>query len=205
MPSTAVEAHFGYPGRLSGSSDTSVGRLASHYVSSAQVQPLWTRPGETVGSLSGLSYLPNRNQSFMDKFPDIFLWVVLPLLLILPTAVYAETVRCATELSRICDPSQACTSNTTILPAIEYFIELRNEQGTATIAKKVGGKKMASWKADFASDADSMGQAYSMQTGPDNTFNLSRSLNTFSFRFPVQIGIVRWERHELGTCSLEAP
>jgi hypothetical protein len=141
----------------------------------------------------------------MDKFPDIFLWVVLPLLLILPTAVYAETVRCATELSRICDPSQACTSNTTILPAIEYFIELRNEQGTATIAKKVGGKKMASWKADFASDADSMGQAYSMQTGPDNTFNLSRSLNTFSFRFPVQIGIVRWERHELGTCSLEAP
>jgi hypothetical protein len=161
--------------------------------------------GETVGSLSGLSYLPNRNQSFMDKFPDIFLWVVLPLLLILPVAAYAETVRCATELSRICDPSQACTSNTTILPAIEYFIELRHGQGTATIAKKVGGKRMASWKATFASDADSTEQAYSMQTGPGSTFNLSRSLNTFSYTFLVQIGNVRSERRELGTCSLETP
>lgn len=141
----------------------------------------------------------------MDKFPDIFLWLVLPLLLILPIAVYAETVRCATELSRLCDPSQACTSNTTILPAIEYFIELRSEQGTAKIAKKVGGKRMASWKADFASDADATEQVYSMHAGPDNTFNLSKSLNTFSYTFPTQMGNVRWERHELGTCSLEAP
>jgi len=142
----------------------------------------------------------------MDKFPDIFLWFVLPLLLlILPTAVYAATVRCTTELSRICDPSQACTSNTTILPAIEYFIELRNEQATATIAKKVGGKRMANWKANVASDADSTGQAYSMQTSPDNTFTLSRSLNTFSYTVLVQVGNVRWERRELGTCSLETP
>jgi hypothetical protein len=170
------------------------------------VQPSRSFPArETAGLLSGLSYSSKRNQSFMDKFSDIFLWVVLPLLLILPIAVTAGTVRCATELSRLCDPSQACTSNATILPAIEYFIEIGNEPGTATIAKQVGGKKAAQWKADFASDADGTEQAYSMQTGADNTFTLSRSLNTFSHTFPVQIGKARWERRELGTCSLEAP
>lgn len=161
--------------------------------------------GETAGSPVGLSYLPNRNHSFMEKFPDIFLWVVLPLVLILPIAVYAKTVRCATELSRICDLSQACTSNTTILPAVEYFIDLRHEQGTATIAKKVGGKRMASWEVNFAFDADGTGQTYSMQTGPNQIFNLSKSLNTFSYAFPAQIGNVHWEQRELGTCSPETP
>lgn len=60
--------------------------------------------GETARSLVGLSYLPNRNYPFMEKSLDIFLWVVLPLVLIFPIAVYAKTTRFATELSRMCDP-----------------------------------------------------------------------------------------------------
>lgn len=141
----------------------------------------------------------------MEKFPDIFLWVILPLLMILPIAVYAETVRCATELSRVCDPSQACTSNSDLVPAIEYFIELRNDQSTARIAKKVGGKRVASWKAGFTPDADGTRLVYSVQTDPSNTFSLSESFNTFSHRFPILVGGVHWERYELGTCSVEAP
>jgi len=204
MPSTAIQAHVGPPGRRAPPASVAAALKCAPSARHKCHDRGRTRR-ETAGLFSGLSYPLHRNRSFMDKFPDIFLWVVLPLLLMLPIVVYAETVRCATELSRICDPSQACTSNTTILPAIEYFIDLRHEQGTATIAKRVGGKKLASWKADFASDANSTGQAYSMQTGPDNTFSLSRSLNTFSYAFPVQIGNVHWERRELGTCALATP
>lgn len=141
----------------------------------------------------------------MDKFPDIFLWVVLPMLLILPVAVYAETVRCVTELSRVCDPSQACTSSSDVLPATEYFIELRHDQSTARIAKKVGGKRVGSWKAGFTPDADGTRPVYSMQTDPGKTFSLSESFNTFSYRFPILVGGARWEQYELGTCSVEAP
>lgn len=139
----------------------------------------------------------------MDKFPDIFLWVILPLLLILPIAVYAETVRCATEVSRVCDPSQACTSRPDVLPTTEYSIELRNDQSTARIVKKVGGKRVASWKGAFASDADGSRLVYAMQSDPSNTFSLSESFNTFSHRFPILVGGVRWEQYELGTCSVE--
>lgn len=141
----------------------------------------------------------------MDKFPDIFIWIILPLLLILPLAVYAQTVHCATELRRMCDPSQACTSTSDIQPAVDYLIDLGNEPGTVRIAKNIGGKKAASWKADAASDADSMKKIYSVPTDPAATFSLSRSLNTFSHAFPVMVGNARWEQHEVGTCSVVAP
>lgn len=141
----------------------------------------------------------------MEKFPDIFLWVVLPMLLILPAAVYAETVRCATELSRVCDPSQACTSSSDVLPSTEYFIELRHDQSTARIAKKVGGKRVASWKSSYTPDAEGARVVYSMQTDPGKTFSLSESFNTFSYRFPVLVGGARLEKYELGTCSVETP
>lgn len=160
---------------------------------------------ETAACLHGLSCLLHCSESFVDKFSDIFLWVILPLLMILPIAVYAETVRCATELSRVCDPSQQCTSSSDLGPAIEYFIELRNEQSTARIAKKVGGKKVASWKASVTANADGTRLDYSMQTDPGNTFSLSESFNTFSYRFPILVGGVRWEQYELGTCSVETP
>lgn len=141
----------------------------------------------------------------MDKFSDIILWVILPLLLILPIAVYAETVRCATELKRLCDPSQACTATPDILPAIEYFIDLQNEQSMVKIARKVGGKRVTSWKAGFTSGADGVSNVYSMLTDSTHTFALSKSFNTFSYKFPIVIGGARWEQHEVGTCSVETP
>lgn len=141
----------------------------------------------------------------MDKFPDIFLWIILPLLLILPLAVYAQTVHCATELRRICDPSQACTSTSDILPAVEYFIDLRNEHNTVRIAKNIGGKRVESWKAGSASEADSMKNVYPTLTDPRATFSLSKSFNTFSYEFPILVGGVRWEQREVGTCSVVTP
>jgi hypothetical protein len=141
----------------------------------------------------------------MDKFPDIFLWIILPLALILPLAVYAQTVHCATELRRVCDPSQACTSTSDILPAVEYFIDLRNEQNTVRIVKNIGGKRVESWKAGSASEADSTKNVYLMLTDPRATFSLSKSFNTFSYEFPILVRGVRWEQREVGTCSLVTP
>jgi hypothetical protein len=141
----------------------------------------------------------------MDKFPGIFLWLILPLLMILPLAVYAQTVHCATELRRVCDPSQACTSTADILPAIEYFIDLRNEQSTVRIAKNIGGKRVASWKAGSVPDADSMKNVYSLRTDPAATFSLSKSFNTFSYEFPILVGTAHWKQHEVGTCSVVTP
>jgi hypothetical protein len=138
----------------------------------------------------------------MDKFPDIFLWVILPLLVILPIAVCAQTVHCATELRRLCDPLQACTSTSDILPAIDYFIDLRNEQSTVRIAKNVGGKRVANWKAGSVPDADEMKTVYSMVADPAATFSLSKTFTTFSYQFPVVVGTARWEQHEVGTCSV---
>jgi hypothetical protein len=141
----------------------------------------------------------------MDKFPDIFLWIILPLVLILPLAVYAQTVHCATELRRVCDPTQACTSTSDILPAVDYFIDLRSEQNTVRIAKNIGGKRVESWKAGSASEADSMKNVYPMLADPRATFSLSKSFNTFSYEFPILVGGVRWEQREVGTCSVVTP
>lgn len=105
----------------------------------------------------------------------------------------------------MCDPSQACTSTSDIRPAVDYLIDLRNEQETVRIAKNIGGKRAASWKADATPDADGMKNVYAVSTNPVATFSLSKSLNTFSYAFPVMIGNARWEQHEVGTCSVVAP
>ena len=160
---------------------------------------------ETVGHFHGLTLSFHSNAPFMDKFPDLVLWVILPLLLFLPMVVHAETVRCATELKRVCDPSQACTATPDVFPATEYFIDLQSEQTTVRIAKKVGGKRVTNWKAGLSSDADGAGNVYAMLTDSTNRFSLSKSLNTFSYRFPIVIGNARWEQHEVGTCSMETP
>ena len=141
----------------------------------------------------------------MDKFPDIFLWIILPLLLLLPLAVYAQTVHCTAELRRVCDPSQACTSTSDMLPATEYFIDFRNEQNTVRIAKNIGGRKVASWKAGSAADGDGVDNVYLTPADPGARFSLSKSFNTFSYEFPILVGGVRWEQREVGTCSVVTP
>jgi hypothetical protein len=141
----------------------------------------------------------------MDKYADILLWLILPLLAILPFAVYAETVRCTTELKRLCDNAQVCTTTSRIEPAVEYLIDLPVKPSTAKIAKLIGGKKVASWKSDLtSSDGDSQHE-YSMRNDDSNRFTLSESFKTFSYRFTALIGKSGWEQNELGICSVAAP
>jgi hypothetical protein len=125
--------------------------------------------------------------------------------MILPVAVYAGTVRCTTELKRMCDSAQVCTKTANIHPAIEYVIDLPDEPRTARIAKMVGGRRVASWKAELVSDGDSSRHEYSMPKDATNTFSLSKSFTTFSCKFTSVIGKTSWEQNEVGICSAGAP
>jgi hypothetical protein len=141
----------------------------------------------------------------MDKYSDVMLWLILPLLTILPFAVYAETVRCTTELKRICDSAQACTTTSSIHPVVEYLIDLPNKPGSAKIVKLVGGKKVASWKPGLTSGEDDSRHEYSVSNDDSGKFTLSESFKTFSYKFVTVIGNSGWEQNELGICSAGAP
>jgi hypothetical protein len=141
----------------------------------------------------------------MDKYSDTLLWLILPLLAILPFAVYAETVRCTTELKRLCDNAQVCTTTSSIQPAVEYLIDLPGTPSAAKIAKLIGGKKVASWKSDLTSRDGDARHEYSMGNDESNKFTLSKSFKTFSYTFTTVIGKSRWEQNELGICSVAAP
>ena len=141
----------------------------------------------------------------MDKYADILLWLILPLLTIFPFAVYAETVRCTTELTRLCDNAQVCTTTSSIHPAVEYLIDLPGNPGTAKIVKLVGGKKVASWKSDVTSSERDSRHEYSVRNDDSSRFTLSESFKTFSYKFTTVVGKSGWEQNELGICSVGAP
>jgi hypothetical protein len=141
----------------------------------------------------------------MDKYADILLWLILPLLTLLPFAVCAETVRCTTELKRLCDNAQVCTTTSSIQPAVAYLIDLPGKPSAATIAKLIGGKKVASWKSDLTSSDGDAQHEYSLRNVESNRFTLSKSFKTFSYTFTTMIGKSGWEQNELGICSVIAP
>ena len=137
----------------------------------------------------------------MDKYAALLLWLLLPLLLLLPFAVYAKTVRCTTELKRLCDSAQACTTSSSIYPAVEYLIDLPDTPGTAKLVKLVGGKKVASWKPVLASGEGDSRHEYSLRNDGSDRFTLSERLHTFSYKFATVIGNSEWQQNELGICS----
>jgi hypothetical protein len=141
----------------------------------------------------------------MDKYADILLWLILPLLTVLPFAVYAETVRCTTELRRLCDNAQVCTTTSSIQPAVEYLIDLPGKRSAARIAKLIGGKKVASWRSDLTSGDGDARHEYSMDNDESNRFTLSKSFKTFSHTFTTMTRESGWEQNELGICSVVAP
>ena len=141
----------------------------------------------------------------MDKYSDTLLWLILPLLAILPFAVYAETVRCTTELKRLCDNAQVCTTTSSIQPAVEYLIDLPGKPSAAKIAKLIGGKKVGSWRSDLTSSDGDARHEYSMGNDESKKFTLSKSFKTFSYTFTTVIDKSRWEQNELGICSVAAP
>ena len=141
----------------------------------------------------------------MDKYADVLLWLILPLLTMLPFAVYAETVRCTTELKHLCDGTQTCTTTSSIHPAVEYLIDLPNKPGTAKIVKLVAGKKVASWKSDLTSGEGDSRHEFSMPSDDSNRFTLTTGFRTFSYKFTTVIGESGWEQNELGICSVAAP
>ena len=138
----------------------------------------------------------------MNHSNEFLLWlIVLPLLLLLSFAVHAETLRCKTELKRLCDSAQVCTKTSNIHPAVEYVVDLRNEANTARISKLVGGKIVSRWKAELTPGDDRARHNYAEIKGGSNMFSLSKSFNTFSYHFTDLVGKASWEQNEVGICS----
>jgi hypothetical protein len=137
----------------------------------------------------------------MDKSADFLLPLLLLLLTIVPFAVHAKTIRCTTELKRLCDRAEVCTTTSSIQPAVEYLIHVSDKPGTAKIVRRIGGKKVASWESDLIPSEGDPRHGYSV--GNDsNRFTLSESFKTFSYRFATGKG--GGEQNELGTCSIGA-
>ena len=136
----------------------------------------------------------------MEKSADILIWLVLPLLLLLPFAVHAETVRCKTELRRLCDSAQVCTRTTEIHPSIEYIVDLKEDRSSARITKIVGGKRMANWKAMNASTPTSADHQYAAPEAKNGRFSLSKNFVTFSYSVAQRIGKDVGEANEVGLC-----
>ena len=158
-----------------------------------------------TGCESSLYHLFQAYWDTMDKYADILLWLILPLLTILPLAVYAETVRCTTELKRSCDNAQVCTTTSVMHPAVEYLLDLSDKPSTAKIVKLIGGKKVASWKSDLTSGEGDSRHEYSTPNDDSNRFTLSKSFKTFSYEFTTVIDKSAWGQKEVGICSVAAP
>jgi hypothetical protein len=141
----------------------------------------------------------------MEKSADILFWLIVPLLLILPFAVHAETVRCKTELRRLCDSAQVCTRTTDIQPAVQYIVELKKDMNAALITKTENGRRIASWRATRPSGASDSNLEYSTSKDKDGHFSLSDSLVTFSYRVAARIGKEVGESTEVGLCVTGAP
>lgn len=141
----------------------------------------------------------------MEKSADLLLWLIVPLLLVLPFAVRAETVRCMTELRRLCDSAQVCTRTTEIQPAVQYIVDLNDDRSSARITKTVDGKRVSNWKATETFNASSSGHEYSTPKDTSSRFSLSQSLATFSYSIATHIGNEIGEASEVGLCSAGAP
>lgn len=141
----------------------------------------------------------------MEKSADILIWLILPLLLLLPLAVHAETVRCKTELRRLCDSVQVCTRTTEIHPSIEYIIDLKEDRSSARITKLVGGKRMANWKALNAPTPTSTDHEYAAPKERNGRFSLSKNFVTFSYSVAERIGKDAGQANEVGLCLTGTP
>lgn len=141
----------------------------------------------------------------MEKSADLLLWLIVPLLLMLRFAVRAETVRCMTELRRLCDSTQVCTKTTEIHPAVQYIVDLNEDRSSARITKTVSGKSVGNWKATETSNASSSIHEYSTTKDTSSRFSLSESLTTFSYRVATHIGNEIGEASEVGLCSAGTP
>lgn len=136
----------------------------------------------------------------MEKSTDILLWLVLPLLVIFPYAVHAETVRCKTELRRLCDSALICTRTTEIQPAVEYIVNLNGDRKSARITKTIDGKKAASWHGTPTPSAPGGNLEFSSFKDKNGRFSLSDSLVTFSYRVATSVGKGIGEATEVGIC-----
>jgi hypothetical protein len=140
----------------------------------------------------------------MEKSTDILIWLVLPLLVILPFAVHAETVRCKTELRRLCDSALVCTRTTEINPAVEYIVGLNGDRKSARITKTIDGQKAASWHGTQTLSAPDGNLEFSSFKDKNGRFSLSDSLVTFSYRVATRIGKDIGEATELGVCLTDS-
>lgn len=143
----------------------------------------------------------------MEKTADILLWLIVPLLLILPFAAHAETmrVRCKTELRRLCDGTQVCTRSTQIQPAVQYIVELKEDMSAARITKTEDGRRIASWQATRTSGNPDSNVEYLTPKNKNGRFSLSDSLVTFSYRVATRIGKDLGESTEVGLCATDSP
>lgn len=140
----------------------------------------------------------------MEKSTDILLWLVLALLMIFPFAVHAETVRCKTQLRRLCDSALICTRTTEIQPVVEYIVDLKGDRKSARITKTIDGKRTASWHGTRKSSAPLANLEFSSFKEKNGRFSLSDSLVTFSYRVATRIGKDIGEATEVGICLIGA-
>lgn len=140
----------------------------------------------------------------MEKSADILIWLILPLLLILSFAVHAETVRCKTEVRRLCDSAQVCKRTVEIQPAVQYIVGLKEDKSSASITKTVDGKRIANWKASKIFGTSGSNHEYSKPKDMSSRFSLSESLTTFSYTVAIPIGKEIGESNEVGLCSAGA-
>jgi hypothetical protein len=125
------------------------------------------------------------------------------LLLLLPLALHAETLRCKAEVRKLCDLELSCESPAAPGPLTEYLIELPRDMNTVKAIQIVAGKKVRTWSGHLDTETESAeGLRYVGRNGSAERLTLSRSMATFIFLSATKTDREPVTQKEVGLCSL---
>lgn len=137
----------------------------------------------------------------MEKHVGLLL-LAFVLLLLLPFALRAETLRCKAEVRKLCDLALSCESPAAPGPSTEYLIELPRDMNTVKAVQIVAGRKSRTWSGHLDPDTDkSDGLRYLGHKESAERLTLSKSMATFIFLSATTIGREPVTQKEVGLCS----